>query len=70
MTQPPVGMSLAFTDVTPVLSVVNGTLDSFKSNVAGNFSGSVPEPSSVIMLGIGIGVFGVLSFRRRKGRIV
>jgi PEP-CTERM motif len=61
---PPLGMSLAFTDVTPGLSVVNNTIDSFTSNVAGNFSGTVPEPSSVTMLGMGIGVFVALSLRR------
>ncbi len=68
--EPPRGMSLSFTDVSSGSSVADGTLNSFKSNVAGNFSGAVPEPSSVIMLGAGVGVFGIVSSRRRTRRIV
>jgi hypothetical protein len=64
---PPRGMSLAFTDVTPGLSVVDGTLDSFNSNVAGNFSAAVPEPTSVALLGIGLS--GLFAFRRFFRRI-
>ncbi len=64
---PPTGMSLALTDVTPVASITNTTLSSFVSNVGGTFS-AVPEPSSVGMLGCGLGGISLawLRFRRKR----
>jgi len=61
----PRAMSLSFTDVSPALAVVNNSIDRFSSNVAGTFSAAVPEPASVVMLGFGVGVVGIL-VRRRK----
>jgi hypothetical protein len=61
----PRAISLAFADVTPPASVVNGTLDSFTSSVAGTFS-AVPEPSAVVLLGIAIPLVGGAMARRRN----
>jgi hypothetical protein len=58
-------LSFAFTNVTPSASIVNGTLDSFNSNVAGTFS-AVPEPSSVVLLALGLGTLAVLANRQRR----
>lgn len=62
--QSPRAISFAFTNVTPPTGIVDGTLDSFNSNVAGSFSSVVPEPSSVIMLALGIGAVTALVKRR------
>ena len=64
----PEGLSLAFTDLTPIASVVDDTLGSFVSNVAGTFSAAVPEPASIIMLGIGACVVGFLTLPRLMRR--
>ena len=72
MTQPPVGMSLAFTDVTPGLSVVNGTIDSFMSNVAGNFSGSQvvpPTPPLIYKLPTAVNPGDVAVYDFQTGRL-
>lgn len=64
----PRALSLAFTNVMPAASIVNGSLASFSSNVAGAFSASVPEPASVISLATGLGLCGgVMALRRRRG---
>jgi len=60
---PPHAISFAFTNVTPSASIADGTLDSMASNVAGSFS-STPEPNSVILLGLGVGLV-VLTGRYR-----
>jgi hypothetical protein len=66
----PLGMSLSFTDVSPAAGLTDNTLNSFTSNVAGNFSASsVPEPPSVILLGFAAGLVGVVLVRRRMRRV-
>ena len=59
-------MSLSFTDVTPSAFVTSEmTLSAFTSNVSGGFS-AAPEPSSFVILGIGIA--GVLTLIGRSKR--
>lgn len=66
----PLGMALSFTNVSPGASVLDTTMNTFTSNVAGNFSAnSVPEPSSVILLGVAAGLGGVVFLRRRVRRV-
>jgi hypothetical protein len=60
-------LSLGLSLASPI-SIKNGTLDSFKATVSGNFSASVPEPSSIVILGIGVGVLGIGAGFRRRGR--
>jgi hypothetical protein len=59
-------MSLSFTDVGPPAAIVAGTLRSFSSDVSGNFSSSVPEPSTWAMMGIGFAFLGFVGLRSRK----
>ncbi len=57
-------VSFSFTDVTPAASVNgNMTLAAFNSNISGNFSASVPEPSSFALLAISV-ASGLLVRRR------
>ncbi len=62
----PHAMSFAFTNVTPAASIADNTLDSMLSNVAGSFS-AIPEPSSVILLGIGVGLVVLAARHRMRG---
>ena len=57
-------LSLSFTNVSPSATVTpNMTLGDFTSNVSGNFSAaSVPEPGSIVL--VGIGLTGFLAIRR------
>jgi hypothetical protein len=64
----PRAMSLSFTNVTDPLTVVGNSIDSFTSNVSGNFSAAVPEPASVILFGVGAGAAGLFAACRRMRR--
>jgi hypothetical protein len=62
------GASLSFANVTPLLAIVNGTIDSFASSVSGTFSadvGVVSEPETFALLMMGLVAVG-LAKRRRK----
>jgi PEP-CTERM motif-containing protein len=61
--------SLSFTDVSPPLSIVNHTLRGFSSDVSGDFSATVPEPSTWAMMGIGFAFLGFAGFRSRKASV-
>jgi len=65
----PRGMSLSFTNVTLPLTAVDNSIDSFTSNISGNFSAAVPEPTSAIMFGVGMGAVGLIAagWRMRRG---
>jgi PEP-CTERM motif len=59
---------LSFTDVTPSAAIVLGTLGSFHSDVSGDFSATVPEPSTWAMMLLG---FAGLALRgARQGTAV
>jgi hypothetical protein len=63
-------MSLSFADVTPPVSITNGgTLGSFTGSLAGTFSASlagVPEPGSLGLMAAGLGVLGLVGYRRKR----
>jgi hypothetical protein len=62
------GASLSFANVTPLLSIVMGTINSFTSSVSGTFSadvGLVSEPETFALLMMGLLAVGVAT-RRRK----
>lgn len=68
----PTAISLGLSNVTPsAFETTDGTqtLGAFTSGISGNFS-AVPEPASVIMLGMGVGVVGLVSVRRRARPVV
>ena len=61
------GASLSFANVTPLLSVVNGSIDSFTSSISGTFSaniGVVPEPETFALLMLGLLAVGLAKRRR------
>jgi PEP-CTERM motif len=56
-------ISLSFTDVEPpALITSNSTLGPFSSSVSGSFSAQAPEPSSLIISGVGMA--GLFLYRR------
>lgn len=60
--------SLSFANVTPLLAIVNGTIDSFTSSVSGTFSadvGVVSEPETFALLMMGLVAVGLAKRRRR-----
>ena len=60
--------SLSFTDVSPSAAIVLGTLRSFHSDVSGDFSSSVPEPSTWAMMLLGFAGLGYVGFRKARAR--
>ena len=63
-------MSLSFTDVTPPAFVggIPLSLNSFKSDVSGDFSSAVPEPSTWAMMLLGFAGLGYVGFRKARAR--
>jgi PEP-CTERM motif len=61
-------MSLSFTDVTPPAGITLGTLRSFTSDVSGDFSSTVPEPSTWAMMLLGFAGLGYVGFRKARAR--
>jgi len=63
-------MSLSFTDVNPAAGVggIPLSLNSFKSDVSGDFSSSVPEPSTWAMMLLGFTGLGYVGFRKARAR--
>jgi hypothetical protein len=67
----PRSINLALTNVTPAVSVVGTTINSFTASVAGNFNGTaavsvVPEPSTIMLLGMGVASLGGYALKRRR----
>jgi PEP-CTERM motif len=60
--------SLSFTDVSPSATIVLGTLRSFTSDVSGDFSSTVPEPSTWAMMLLGFAGLGYAGFRKARNR--
>ena len=63
-------MSLSFTDVTPPAGRggIPLSLNSFKSDVSGDFSSAVPEPSTWAMMLLGFAGLGYVGFRKARAR--
>jgi hypothetical protein len=57
-------VAMSFTDVHPNAHITSGTLGSFKSDVSGDFSSTVPEPSTWVMLALGFIGLGYAAVRR------
>ena len=67
----PRGISLSFSNVTPPAYIASEqTLGAFTSNVSGNFSASIPEPSSLILLASGSMPLLLVQLRRRSRKRV
>jgi PEP-CTERM motif len=60
--------SLSFTDVSPTARIVAGTLGSFTSDVSGDFSSTVPEPSTWALMLLGFAGLGYVGFRKARAR--
>jgi hypothetical protein len=62
---PITGLSLAFSDVTPPVSITSGSVSSFTASNAGTASASIPEPGT-LWLGSTAVVIGTLAAFGRK----
>jgi len=64
----PRGITLAFTNVTPPVTIVNNSLSSFTASVGGNFSATpvVPEPATIGAALSVAPVLGLFWMRRRR----
>ena len=63
----PTSITFSLANVTPQLSIVNTTLNSFTASVSGDFSGTaVPEPGTLLLCGTALVGWGVMVRRRRK----
>lgn len=66
----PRDISLSFTNVTPPVTIVNGSLSSFSASVAGNFSAApttpVPAPAGVVLALAALPGLGLGAWFRRK----
>ena len=60
---PPSSFTVAMSNVTPALNLDNATLESFTASFAGTADASgaaVPEPASLLMLGVGVLALGLV----------
>ena len=63
----PVSMALSFSAVNPAVNVHTNTLGAFTStSVAGTFSGTAPEPGSILLVGTALVGIGAMIRRRQK----
>jgi len=60
------GAGFGFANVTPLLNVVNGTINNFTSSISGTFSANIgiPEPETFALLVLGLLAVGLAKRRR------